>query len=280
MDKNIFCTIGNNVLFSDATNIFLKDKRSELSSLTYQQKTYIIQYLADEFVKTFCSSNQYMNFYKEDYSKIVHLYALLFDDLNNFCLNTDEIQNRHYSRIQDLIKTTNHFIYEINCNCQKEVSKTACFEYSPEFQLELLEIVPSQLAEPILDIGCGQHGYLVSFLCDIGLEAYGIDRFNENCRKIKCVNWLEYDYGVKEWGTIISNLSFSNHFLNNFLRNDGDHVRYTETYMRILSSLKLNGVWIYAPSVPFIENLLPKDKYRVVRTNINSDFSKTKIQRL
>jgi hypothetical protein len=39
--------------------------------------------------------------------------------------------------------------------------------------------------------------------------------------------------------------------------------------MKILKSLDNGGKWIYAPSVPFIENLLPKDEFSVQRIQIN-----------
>lgn len=107
------------------------------------------------------------------------------------------------------------------------------------------------------------------------LEAYGIDRLQENTGYFRSIDWLEFDYFQLKWGTIISNISFSNHFIHHFTQNDGIDILYAQTYMKILKSLDNGGKWIYAPSVPFIENLLPKDEFSVQRIQINESFSKT-----
>ncbi len=80
-----------------------------------------------------------------------------------------------------------------------------------------------------------------------------------------------------KWNTIISNLSFTSHFLYHHLENEEIANRYASTYMNILASLKKQGQWIYAPSIPFFEELLPNHLYQVERTSIHKDFSKTVI---
>jgi len=44
-------------------------------------------------------------------------------------------------------------------------------------QLSLLDIHPDKLLEPVLDIGCGEHAHLASFLHEKHLSVLGIDRF-------------------------------------------------------------------------------------------------------
>lgn len=50
--------------------------------------------------------------------------------------------------------------------------------------------------------------------------------------------------------------------------------------MDILSSLKVNGKWIYAPSILFFEELLPLDKFIIIREKVHEDFFKTTITKI
>jgi hypothetical protein len=50
--------------------------------------------------------------------------------------------------------------------------------------------------------------------------------------------------------------------------------------MEILNSLKVQGVFYYAPGLPFIEAHLPKDKFKTETHRINEDFSFSKISRI
>ncbi|MGO0986324.1 hypothetical protein ACTPEW_10325 [Clostridioides difficile] len=50
--------------------------------------------------------------------------------------------------------------------------------------------------------------------------------------------------------------------------------------MKILNSLKYGGEWIYAPSIPFTEDLLSTEEYQVKRTTVNHEFNKTIIKKL
>jgi len=276
--RNIFCVEDNDFWFSHATKASLAQHRDMVKSLTAQEKKYIMHYMAERFMETCFDVNQYIDFSRQEYLSIIALYDSLLSDMSDSALSNEAIEVRHHDRIQHLIKVTNHFIYELNANKQKQVVPVVCAEYSPEFQVGLLQIgLDERLVEPILDIGCGRQGRLVSYLREQGFAAYGVDRL---CPSSSCLfrqNWLEFDYGKEKWGTILANLSFSSHFINNYLRQDSDHIVYAKTYMRILASLKRRGRFIYAPSVPFIEDLLPKEHYHVNRNAIDPVFYKTEI---
>lgn len=160
------------------------------------------------------------------------------------------------------------------------VEAIACSEYSAEIQLSILQIDMEKLENPILDIGCGKNNYLVNFLRNKGFECYGLDRFNNSCLYVSNTNWLEYDYGKEKWGTIISNLGFSNHFVHHHLRKDGNYIDYAKVYIKILKSLKHGGIFYYAPNLPFIENLLDPKEYSVNKYGINnSQYSATAIRK-
>ncbi|HBK32433.1 MAG TPA: class I SAM-dependent methyltransferase, partial [Porphyromonadaceae bacterium] len=144
---------------------------------------------------------------------------------------------------------------------QKEditVQPVVCCEYSADIQKHILHLQLEELPEPILDVGSGKHGNLVKSLRAAGLIVYGIDRFSD-CSWVEKADWLTYDYGMEKWGTIISNLGFSNHFLHHHLREDGNFIGYAKKYMEILNSLKLHGRMYYAPELPFIEQYLDKN---------------------
>ena len=133
----------------------------------------------------------------------------------------------------------------------------------------------------ILDVGCGRELNLVNYLRDNGYEAYGIDRFNNNNPYYSKCDWLEHNFEPSKWGTIISNLGFSNHFIHHNLRVDGNFREYAQKYMEILASLKPNGSFHYAPDLPFIESHVNKQTYRVTNSVVeNSEFKASRITRI
>jgi len=157
----------------------------------------------------------------------------------------------------------------------------ACSEYTPELQIDILQIDIKQLSQPVLDIGCGRNGYLANYLKSQGIEIYGIDRFKFQTSNLITVDWLEYDYGKEKWGTIVSNLGFSNHFNHHNLREDGNYIEYGKTYMNILSSLKVGGCFHYAPDLPFIEKYLDKNHYDLRKIEISEyDFKTTIVKKI
>ncbi|MDR0303037.1 MAG: hypothetical protein LBI04_12100, partial [Treponema sp.] len=65
------------------------------------------------------------------------------------------------------------------------------------------------------------------------------------------------------------------HFLYHHLAGEEIANNFAITFMEILKSLKQGGKWIYTPSIPFFEDLLPNELYLIKREQINNDFSKT-----
>lgn len=145
-----------------------------------------------------------------------------------------------------------------------------CGEYGPKMQLSNLAISVENLMEPVLDLGCGMNGDLVFNIRESGMEASGIDRFARPRKHLTRVDWLRYDFPQASWGTIISHISFSNHFIHHHLRKDGRFVEYGRKYIEILQALKLGGAFVYAPNLPFIENILLPEHYRIIRHEVPS----------
>ncbi len=276
--KNLFCTTGEQFRFHAAAVRAIQLLGGQSYVLTNDDKTALLPYYATEFVRTFYKTDPYINFNKRDIYLIKQIYLLMLNDINQETA-LEEIQKNHYDRIRRFIKYSNPAIYKINHNSSIKAKHFVCAEYTCAFQLDLLEIEREFLIEPILDIGCGEHGNLVRYFRSQNLEAYGIDCLKEESRYFYSGNWLEFSYGFERWGTIFSHLSFSGHFLHHFLQNDGLDVLYAKTYMRILDSLVPGGSWIYTPSVPFMEDLLLPEKYCVSRKLIGADIYKTVISR-
>ncbi len=146
--------------------------------------------------------------------------------------------------------------------------------------MEILQLNIDQIVEPVLDIGCGKQGNLVMFLRQKGIDAFGFDRFADKHSVLINSDWFEYKFENEKWGTIISNLGFSNHFHHHHFRNDGNFIDYAKKYMEIISSLKIGGSFHYAPDLPFIENYLDTDKYQLIKHKIGKyEFQSTRIHR-
>ncbi|WP_018752460.1 class I SAM-dependent methyltransferase [Paenibacillus sanguinis] len=276
--KNLFCTVKNQIHFNTNTIKALRLLHEQSVEFTNEELDVLLQKIINRFITTFYQTDPYINFNNGDTLIIRQIYLLTLRDTAK--LPIEEIEKRHYERIRWFIRKTNPVIYQINCNSNSYAKHFISTEYSSAFQMKLLSMDRNILKEPILDIGCGEHGYLVEYLREQGLEAYGMDRSQIHRGYFIKGNWLEFKYGNHKWGTIISNLSFTSHFLHHFLQHDGLDISYAKVYMEILKSLIPGGTWIYAPSIPYMENLLPNHEYLVSRSLIDTGFYKTVIRRL
>ena len=98
----------------------------------------------------------------------------------------------------------------------------------------------------------------------------------EDSDRLEQEDWLIKEYPESTYDLITSNLAFTKHFLeaNQEEANDQECIEYALSYMKILNSLKVGGKWHYVPSVTFIEELLPEDKF------INDSIMRTVIKRI
>jgi hypothetical protein len=166
----------------------------------------------------------------------------------------------------------------VACHLGADPIEAVCAEYSAETQLHVLEIDPAQLREPILDIGCGTSGRLVAALRGLGLRASGIDRYAAAPDCLAC-DWNDYRFAPSTWGTVISHLAMSLHFIHRHVAaDDGPAQRHAEKYVEVLRSLVPGGHFIYAPSLPFIEDLLPRQLYQVRRIGVNAPMQTSRGQ--
>jgi len=139
-------------------------------------------------------------------------------------------------------------------------------EYSAQLQIELLGLDFTHLKSPVLDIGCGRQAHLAKHLYTLGFDVHGIDsRLKARAPYLKQADWFDYGFETEKWGTIISNMAFTNH-LNYAYRHDSTQLKaYLLKAREIFASLALGGSFYYAPGLPFIEDKLPREHYRIMR---------------
>lgn len=241
----------------------------------------LTDYAANKVLDEFYRINQYYQFNDNSKIELKSIYANLINDLANKQTPADQLAEIHFSNLKQWLLKTNLFAAKMYSNSAENIEPTVCFEYTPRLQLDILQIDMSKIVEPVLDIGCGQKGNLVNYFRRKGIEAFGIDRFPSDSLYIQNTDWLEFDYGVNRWGTIISNLGFSNHFVHHHLRKDGNYVYYAKKYMEVIRSLKVNGSFHYAPDLSFIEQFLDTGIYKIKQKPIdNRSYKSTVIKRL
>lgn len=231
----------------------------------------LIQYSMDKVLEEFYRVNQYYNFTEQSKKDLRAIYSGLFDSIKGENVEESELSIKHCHNLRLWLQTNNPFAEKIYPPHKNKVDTVPCFEYSPDLQLDLLQIDLSSIAEPVLDIGCGKNANLVKYLRQNDIIAFGIDRYPTGYSCVRNTDWLDYDYGKMRWGTIISNLGFSNHFLHHHLRQDGDYLMYARKYMQIIGSLKVGGSFHYAPDLPFIEQYLDRKEYKIGYAKQNRD---------
>ncbi|MCB2194163.1 MAG: class I SAM-dependent methyltransferase [Deltaproteobacteria bacterium] len=141
-------------------------------------------------------------------------------------------------------------------------------QYTPQLQLRLFGVEAEQLREPILDLGCGPDAPLTMYLRRLGKAVVGVDRTAQASEGTFKADWFDIALEAERWGAIVSHMAFSTHFLHHHLRADGHPERYARLYLDLLAALKPGGSLFYTPGLPFMENLLPTERYIVRRRPI------------
>jgi hypothetical protein len=297
-DESIKQHIKERIVFNSGKNLFAEEEINALQlvevteslvdaiqNMDTDTEKQMIDFMADEALQEFCRVNQYFSFNSDSVRELKAIYALFNQNIRLLDTNADQTQlqtlsHQHYSNLCDWLVKTNAFAGKMYNETEEYAQPVACSEYAPDLQLKLLHIDLQTLQQPVLDVGCGREMNLVNYLRDNGIEAFGIDRFdNENPFYIKS-DWLEYPFEPQKWGSIISNLGFSNHFVHHNLRADGNFREYAQKYMEILTSLKKGGSFYYAPDLPFIETHLDKMSFECNNYKIEGlEFKASKISK-
>lgn len=182
------------------------------------------------------------------------------------------LQVFHYPRLSGWIAALYPKKFRESLQFSEAVGQVTYGEYSAELQLSLLGIDPSQLKQPVLDIGCGSQANLVRHLRLLGVEACGLDRrLDVQAPYLEQADWLGYTFEPGRWGALISNMGFSNHLNYAYLHDIAQLEPYLLKMKEILASLAPGGSFYYAPGLPFIEDVLPGDRFKVRRDHKAGD---------
>lgn len=273
---NIFYD-GPALQFSDMTRQYLSQHRSDYAALPAKQQQDVLDILTDGFVRSFASANQYIQFNAQHMKGICELYRELFSDLSGQ-MSIEQVEQNHYDRIRAFITQSNPLLQRANRPDVVHAVTTVCEEYMPQLQLDVLGADVSSLKQPVLDIGCGESAGMVVYLRSQGVDAYGIDRLAADTAHTQRANWLEYSYGTARWGTILSHLAFSSHVLHHAVNESEYAVAYVQAYFRILQSLMPGGVWLYTPSLRFVEEHL-SDAFHIQRHTVAGQVEATRLKK-
>ncbi|MDR2947585.1 MAG: class I SAM-dependent methyltransferase [Prevotella sp.] len=288
---NVWKIIDNQVDLNKGANLFhddsleFSDSFVEMLNCTKDISTPeiepLISYAVNKVLQEFYRVNQYYNFNKEAQDSLTSLYRNLLIELRLQSISLEQLLKNHSSYLKEWLQHTNSFASKIYSDKNRKIDTVHCFEYSRELQMDILRLDISDIVEPVLDIGCGKAATLVKFLREKGVEAIGIDRFPSEFPYLHNIDWLDYDYEKNKWGTIISNLGFSNHFIHHHLREEGNYLQYAKKYIQILHSLKPGGSFHYAPDLPFIEQYLDENMYEVAKKRLEKqDLSSVIVKRV
>lgn len=246
---------------------------------TPEQRSRLVDLFVNATIEFTYASNQFIHLDAREEGQLRRIYQTYLENLQVLLTNSSEQEIE--SGMKKLV--AGHF-WDLRANISRFfdsdagqdvqaniiLNQAVCREYSPALQMEILGICPDQLNEPILDIGCGKSGKLVTYLNENGIQAFGVDRLVEPSQYLSQADWLMLDLQPNTWGTILSHLAFSNHFTFQHLYKYGKVEPYARQYMEILSALKPGGCFYYTPGLPFIENYLPADQYSITRRKINN----------
>lgn len=254
----------------------------------HKSRQNLVDRMTEQTTRNIYELNQFVNLTHQDsrtlnalYGRFVHSTLRALDSgrpLESLKENLSSIASSHSSLLRHFLLT----IHDSGLIDSDQNHPIACIEYSPALQLRLLGVPVSDIQEPILDIGCGREGRLVHQLREWGYEAYGVDRNVMDHPYLLQSDWSAFRWQRETWGTVISHMAFSNHFNHHHLRKNGQPEVYARIFMDMLQALKKSGSFYYAPGLPFMEELLPTEKYRIARIqdDMQKEFYSTQIVKL
>ena len=247
-----------------------------IEKMNTDEYTKVMDKLSKSFLNNLVKGTEGRKVSKEDCNKILEIYHKLIENISDYNKDYERIALEHFTEVRNFI---NSYTNKQEEKLEKQVEKSS---YSPEFILNILDVKDSELKGTSLDIGCGKNATLVNYLADKGMNAKGIDMECEDSDILEQEDWLIKEYPESTYDLVTSNLTFTKHFLeaNQEEANDQECIEYALSYMKILNSLKVGGKWHYVPSVTFIEELLPEDKFEVTNSFINDSIMRTVIKRI
>lgn len=264
---------------------FLFETRNEISAYLADsvESEALIQYCIRSTRQFTYQRNQYINFTSQydglvdvEYRDLLAQTKQLVETATSreeVAQRLKTILQRHHERLRLILASYCVDATQSKLKNSPLLQTVPCAEYSPRFQLQLLNIDLSQIQQPVLDIGCGEQGNLVKFLKSKGLDAWGIDRSMPDEDFFVQSDWFSFDYAQQKWGTIMAHQSLSTHFIFNYLNDLPTAQDYVMLFKKILSTLAPNGSLYYTPGLPFFEPEIEDDsRYLITRKTISENL--------
>ncbi|UQQ36697.1 class I SAM-dependent methyltransferase [Paenibacillus polymyxa] len=293
--RSLFYMREGSVLLGPSTEMtyWLTQRSSELNLMLRslkRQHTYhvFVKDVAAQILSQFVNTNQYLHFHTDHARELTELYDRFFTRIEKLFpkksmagATLELLLQQHYGHLRDFLIRTNGSEMFTKYAESEYTFWIPCEEYTPELQANLLGLDIARLQEPVLDVGCGSEARLVTYLRAYGIEAYGTDRLAETDGCITRGDWLATTYEESTWGTIVSHMAFSNHFIHHHLKTDGNIHEYAHKYMELLRAIRPGGSFIYSPCLLFMEELLDaRMGYQVEYIGSSKGYRATKITRI
>jgi len=234
-----------------------------------------IPFATNELVKRLYSVNPYLRVSKAQVENLEKIYQKIWQIMIKTGNVRTTLNEFHYPELSKWLATLYPKKFQEFLKLSPSVGHITYGEYSAELQVELLGIDTAHIKQPVLDMGCGSQANLVRYFRSLGVDAYGIDRHLEIYEPyLNQIDWFDYYFEPHKWGTIVSNMGFTNHLNYAYLHDISQLEHYLLKMKEVIESLLTNGYFYYAPSLPFVEDKLAIKNYKVKREQkINDIFA-------
>ena len=283
IDKQIEKNKNLNLLYDNIEDIIHIDNSfSDIFTQVHQNGLenleHIIAYTVEKTISAIFSINQFLHITDEQKQNLYNIYR---ESWSNYDPKSPEQSIlEHHKRLSKWISQLYPSEFAFLLRTKDQIGSVVNAQYSADFQMKILGLEIENLMEPIIDIGCGSHANLVRYICKHKNKVLGIDRVIEyKSEHTKEINWLDFQFLPCFYGTVIANMSFSNHLIYHIQNKTPYLQAYLSKYKEIIASIKKGGVFVYAPSLLFIEEMLDKTKYSIKVTVWGNNNKVTKIIR-
>lgn len=269
--ENVQQTMNVTPSFLAALEELLNSNLSDISEEVYSE---FVSFAAKELVKRLFSINPYLRVGKEEVGNLEQIYRQTWQRIKKTRNIKTTLNEFHYPELSKWLAKLYPEEFQKFLKLSPGIGRVTYEEYSAEMQIELLGVDVAHIKQPIIDVGCGSQANLVRYFRLLGIEAYGIDRYLEIHEPyLTQVDWFDYCFESSRWGTIVSNMGFTNHLNYAYLHDFSQLEHYLLKMKEIVESLTTSGCFYYAPSLPFIEDKLSTKNYKVVRERkVNDTF--------
>jgi hypothetical protein len=239
-----------------------------------------ISFAAKELVKRLYSINPYLRVSKVQVGNLEQIYHRTWQRMIKTGNIKTTLNEFNYPELSKWLAALYPEKFQQSLKFTSGIGHVTYEEYSAELQIELLGIDIARIKQPVIDIGCGSQANLVKYFRSLDVEAYGIDRqLVEHESYLTQVDWFDFYFEPGRWGTVISNMGFTNHLNYAYLQDISQLEHYLLKMREIIESLSVYGCFYYAPGLPYIEDKLSAKSYTVERRQKISDVTISIIMR-